>query len=195
MTAGAVFGTNSTVNGKTDRLAITYFELAGTEYPKDTIISEPGIRGSMRIPLMYGAGLALEKTDKWLATIDYKWQNWKNYRAFSQNDSLVNSYQLAAGVELIPDANNYTNYLKRIRYRLGVMYNHSNLQLRGKHLDEYAFSLGFGLPIRSLKTVINLSAQAGTRGTTQSNLVKETYFKFVLGFSIYERWFIKRKYF
>jgi len=195
MTVGGIFGTNSIIHGKTDYLALTYFESSGTEYPKDTIANEAGVRGSVTIPMMFGAGIAFEKTDKWLASIDYKWQNWKNYRSFDQNDSLINSYKISAGVELIPDANNYTNYLKRLRYRFGFLYNHSYLQLRGKHLDEYAVSLGFGLPIRSLKTVINLSGQVGTRGTTQSNLIKETYFKFVLGFSIYERWFIKRKYF
>ena len=75
------------------------------------------------------------------------------------------------------------------------MYNSSYLELRGKHLNEYSISLGLGLPIRGLKTVINLSAELGTRGTTQSDLISETYVNFVIGFSIYERWFLKRKYF
>jgi hypothetical protein len=78
---------------------------------------------------------------------------------------------------------------------LGLRYNSTYLQLRQKHLNEYAVSLGLGLPLRGMKTGINLSAELGTRGTTQSNLIKETYFNFVVGFSIYERWFVKRKYF
>jgi hypothetical protein len=195
LTAGAIFASNTNVNAKTDFLATTYFASSGTEYPKDTIKSEPGIRGTIKIPLMYGLGLSFEKPDKWLIGADYRWQNWKNYQAFGTNDSLVNSYQFTAGVELVPDINNYSNYLKRVRYRLGLRYNSTYLQLRQKHLNEYAVSLGLGLPLRGMKTGINLSAELGTRGTTQSNLIKETYFNFVVGFSIYERWFVKRKYF
>jgi hypothetical protein len=195
LTAGAIFGTNTRVNAKTDYFATTYFSSGGTDYPKDTIQSESGVHGTFTIPLMVGGGLSLEKADKWVIGADYRWQNWKNYRAFGVNDSLVNSYEVSAGVEIVPDINNYTNYLKRIRYRFGLMYNSTYLQLRQKHLNEYAVSLGFGLPIRGMKTAINLSAELGTRGTTQSDLIQETFFNFVIGFSIYERWFVKRKYF
>ncbi len=195
LTAGVIFGTSTKVNAKTDLLATTYFASNGTEYTKDTLRNEPGTRGTITVPLMFGLGFSFEKPDQWLIGADYRWQNWKNYRAFGMNDSLVNSYCVSAGVEVVPDINNYTNYLKRIRYRLGLRYNSTYLQLRQKHLNEYAVSLGFGLPIRGMKTGINLSAEFGTRGTTQSNLIKETYFNFVIGFSIYERWFIKRKYF
>ena len=195
LTAGAIFATNTRVSGKTDYFATTYFSSGGTDYPKDTIQSEAGVRGTIKIPLMFGLGLSVEKPDKWLIGADYRWQNWKNYKAFGSTDSLVNSYQVSAGAELVPDINNYTNYFKRIRYRLGLRYNSTYLQLRQKHLNEYSVSLGLGLPLRGMRTAINLSAELGTRGTTQSNLINETYFNFVIGFSIYERWFVKRKYY
>lgn len=195
LTAGAIFGTSTNVNAKTDVLATTFFSSNGTEYPKDTILAQSGIKGSITIPLMYGLGLAFEKPDKWLVAADYRWQNWKNYQAFGLNDSLVNSYQLSAGFDVVPDFNNYTNYLKRIHYRVGFHYNSTYLQLRGKHLNEYSISAGLGLPLKGMKTAINLSAELGSRGTTQSDLIQETYLNFVIGFSIYERWFVKRKYF
>jgi hypothetical protein len=193
--AGAIFGTNTKVNAKTDILSTTYFSSAGNEYIKDTIVSEPGVKGNITIPWMFGLGFSFEKPDKWIIGADYRWQNWKNYQAFGLSDSLVNSYCVSGGVEILPDVGSYTNYFKRIRYRVGLKYNSTYLQLRGKHLNEYSVSVGFGLPIHGMKTAINLSAELGTRGTTQSNLIQETYFNFVLGFSIYERWFVKRKYF
>jgi hypothetical protein len=195
MTTGAVFGTNTKLNAKTDLLAVTYFKSNGSEYIKDTISSQPGLRGTVNIPLMFGLGVGFDKTDKWMVGADFKWQNWKNFRAFDLNDSLVNSYQIHAGFEVIPDINSYTNYLKRIRYRVGLTYSNTYLELRAKHLNAYAISLGFGLPFRGLKTGLNLGAEFGSRGTTSSDLIKESYFKFVVGFSIYERWFVKRKYF
>jgi len=195
MTIGGIFGANSKLNGKTDILGSTYTMSNGTETPKDTIINEPGVKGTITIPMMYGLGISFVKMDKFTIGADYRWQNWKNYQAFGQSDSLVNSYQVSAGAEIVPDINNYTNYFKRVRYRVGIRYNSTYLELRQKHLNEYAVSVGFGLPIQRLKTAINLSAELGTRGTTQSNLINETFFNFVVGFSIYERWFVKRKYF
>ena len=196
LNTGAVFGTNTHVNAKTDMIAQTFYVGgSGTEFPKDTIIKEPGYKGTILIPAMAGIGLACESPDKWLVGLDFKWQNWKKFKAFGINDSLVNSFQINAGAELIPDAGSFNNYLKRVRYRLGFYYNSTYLDLRGEHLNEYAASIGFGFPLRGIKTMMNFGVQLGTRGTTEANLIKESYFKFILGFSIYERWFVKRKYY
>ena len=46
LTAGAVFATSTKVNAKTDYLSTTYFTTNGTDYPKDTIQSSPGVRRS-----------------------------------------------------------------------------------------------------------------------------------------------------
>jgi hypothetical protein len=75
------------------------------------------------------------------------------------------------------------------------MYQGTYLSLRGKQLSEYSVSLGFGFPLKSIRTMVNLGAQVGTRGTTAENLIRETYFKFILGFSIHEKWFVKKKYY
>jgi hypothetical protein len=196
MTAGAVFSPKTAINAKTDMIAQTFFlGSAGTEFPQDTVIQTDGYKGTIIIPAMFGLGLSCENPDKWLVGADFKWQNWKKFKAFGVSDSLVNSFQINAGAELIPNINSYSNYLKRIRYRLGFFYNSTYLDIRGKHLNEYAFSLGFGLPLRGVKTMLNIGAQVGTRGTTEANLIKETYFKVIIGFSIYERWFVKRKYY
>lgn len=196
LTAGAVFATGSSIKAKTDMLTSTFFlGSSGIEFTKDTIQQTSAKNGTILIPAMFGLGFSCEKPDKWIVGADFKWQNWKKFKAFDVSDSLVNSFQVNAGAEIIPNINSYSNYLKRIRYRIGVVYNSSYLDLRGKHLNEYAVSFGFGLPLRGVKTVLNLGAQVGTRGTTEANLIKESYFKVVIGFSIYERWFVKRKYF
>ena len=127
--------------------------------------------------------------------LDGRWQNWQNFSAFGLNDSLVNSYMVSAGTELTPNPGNYANYLKRIKYRAGFFYQGTYLKLRGRQLNEYAFSLGFGLPLRGMKTTLNLAGQVGLRGTTQYGLIRETSFRFVVGFSIYDRWFVKKKYY
>lgn len=196
LTVGAVFALESKMHATTNYVAHTFFQsAAGVEYPKDTIAQVDEYKGKVIIPLTLGGGIGLEKTEKWMVSLDYRWANWKNFTAFDLSDSLVNSQQISAGVEFVPDINSYGNYFKRVRYRFGFMYSNTYLKLRGKQLDEYALSLGFGFPLRGVKTGINLSMQAGMRGTTEGDLIRETYLKFVIGFSIYERWFIKRKYY
>jgi len=144
---------------------------------------------------MLGAGVCFEKTDNWTVGADFKWQNWEKFRAFNLSDSLVNAYSVNIGAEFIPDVNSYSNYLKRVRYRLGFLYNSTYLELFGQHLKEYAVTVGFGTPVRGMKTALNVSLQIGSRGTTNANLIRESYFRFTVGFSINERWFVKRKYF
>jgi hypothetical protein len=196
MVIGGIFSPKTGVRAKTDTLART-FVLASdaSEVIKDTITQSVDTHTRIMFPLSLGFGISFEKQDHWLVGADFKWENWKSYTAFGRNDSLVNSFQINVGAELLPNINAYSNYLKRIRYRLGFNYNNTYLDLRGKQLNDYAFSLGFGLPVHNSKTGVNLGVQIGSRGTTQADLIKETYFKFVIGFTIYERWFVKRKYF
>ena len=193
---GAVYSPTLSMAAKTDILASTFLiSSAGTESPRDTLISEKGYTGRIILPMMLGGGFSFEKTDKWMIGLDYKWQNWDKFRAFNLSDSLVNSWQISVGGEIIPKIDNYNNFLARMHYRLGFTYNKTYLRLRGQDINEYGFSLGLGIPLRGMKTVLNVGAEYGSRGNTQQNLIRESFFKIVVGFSIYERWFIKRKYF
>ncbi|NCA76186.1 MAG: hypothetical protein EOM90_07620 [Alphaproteobacteria bacterium] len=193
---GAVFAPTLQMSASTDLISTTFLLASdGSESVRDTLVLTEDYKGKITIPLMIGGGLALEKTDHWKVGLDFKWQNWEKFKAYEMSDSLVNSWQINAGTEIIPKIDNYNNYLARIHYRLGFNYQRTYLKLRGDNLNEYGFSLGFGLPLRGMKTMLNLGAQIGMRGTTEQNLIRESYFKLVIGFSIYERWFIKRKYF
>jgi len=196
MVIGGIFAPKTGISAKSGQLARTFELLTdASEKILDTIYQTPDAHGKIMFPLSLGAGVSVTKPDHWLVGADFKWENWKNYTAFDLADSLVNSYQISVGAEILPNINAFTNYLKRIRYRVGFNYNHTYLELRGKQLNDYAFSVGFGLPVRNSKTGINLGLQVGSAGTLESNLIKATYFKFVLGFSLYERWFVKRKYY
>ena len=193
---GAVFSPSTSITAHGSALAQTFLlSTTGVEYPRDTIAIVDSYKGSILLPWTAGGGITFQKTDKFLVTADYRYQNWKSYRAFGQSDSLANSYQISVGGEIVPNPDNYSSYFARVHYRLGFYFDRTYLLLRGRQLNEYGITLGFGLPLRGMKTMMNIGGQFGSRGTVQGDLIKETYFKFVLGFSIYERWFHKRKYF
>lgn len=196
LTLGAVFSPSLSMAAKTDIFASTFLvNSSGVEAPRDTLVNTQGYKGRIVIPMMLGGGFSFERTDKWVIGADYKWQNWEKFRAFDLSDSLKNSWQLNIGGEITPNIDNYNNYLARVHYRLGFTYGKTYLHLRDQDLNEYAITFGFGLPLRGMKTMLNLGAQYGVRGKTSQNLIRESYFKIVVGFSIYERWFVKRKYF
>jgi hypothetical protein len=196
LNVGAVFAPSMSMASKTDILATTFLKNdAGAESTRDTLLNEEGYAGRIKIPMMVGGGFAFNKTDKWLVGVDYKWQNWEKYNAFGLGDSLVNSWQVNAGGEITPNSNNFNNYLARVRYRLGFSYGKTYLQLRGLDLNEYSLSFGFGFPLRGMKTQLNLGGQYGVMGTTEQGLIKESYFRVIIGFSLYDRWFVKRKYY
>lgn len=193
---GVVYSPTLSMSAKTDIFAATFLiNSAGVEAPRDTLALAKGYKGRIVIPMMIGGGFSFAKTDKWTLGVDYKWQNWEKFTAFNIGDSLVNSWQVNIGGEIIPNTDNYGNYLARVHYRLGFAYGKTYLHLRGQDLNEYGISFGIGLPLRGMRTMLNLGAQYGVRGTTAEHLIQESYFKLVVGFSIYERWFVKRKYF
>lgn len=55
-------------------------------------------------------------------------------------------------------------------------------------------TLGFGLPLKNSKSILNLNLEYGSRGIINQNLVREDYVKIGLGVSINENWFFKRKF-
>jgi len=127
--------------------------------------------------------------------IDYSWQDWTKYSYFGGNDSLKNSSKISVGGEIIPKYASVSKYWKKIHYRFGAKYQKTYLELKGNQLKEMAVSIGFGFPLRRTLSTFNVGVEYGSRGTTDQNLIKENYFKISFGFSVYEYWFRKPKFY
>lgn len=167
---------------------------SGTEATSDTITYDPKNKGSVTLPPSYGIGFMLEKRDRFKIGLDYRLEQWSEYEAFGEPGNLENSSYIGLGTEIWPKHNVLSSYLKKIKYRFGVHYTDSYLELDEEQISEVGIAFGLGLPINNSSSSINFAAEYGQRGTTDNGLLKENYFKFTLGISFYERWFIKRKY-
>ncbi len=195
ISAGMTFAPEANLNSRIEYLASTFIGgLSNPEYLGDTIISTTEDKGKVLLPAQIGGGLVLEQPMHWKIGIDFNWQEWSKYKSFGISDSLANSWNISVGGEFIPDHDAIKSYLKKIRYRLGFRYSHTNIYLKGNHLNEIGISFGFGLPIVRSKSTFNLGFEFGKFGTTNDNLIRENFVKFTLGLSIYENWFIRRKY-
>jgi hypothetical protein len=195
LSLGLVFNNSTNLTAKQDSFAVTY--LLGSldnETNKDTLINSNGYKGQVLIPQNIGLGFCLEQKGRWMAGADVSMQNWKKFSSFGEKDSLKNSIQASVGFEFTPKSSPISGYWKKVHYRVGARYNKTYLQLRDNQLTEYAASFGFGLPLKKSKTAINLGFELGKRGTTENNLIQENFGRVILSLSIYERWFIKKKF-
>jgi hypothetical protein len=168
----------------------------GFDVIKDTVFLSLDNQGEVMLPLSYGIGFCVSKSNKWNYGADVKIQNWSDYESFGVKDNLNNSFSLSAGGSYIPNSLLSSKYVSRIEYRFGAYYNKSYLNLNNNgDLNDVGLCLGVGLPIkRSFQSKVNCSLQFGKRGTLSGNLVREQYIRLSIGLTFNEVWFIKKKY-
>ncbi len=194
LSAGLITGLSSKINARESILTQTFSgTVFGSTYIKDTL-QNTSTKGNIIIPSYYGGGLMFKKAERWLIGADYKFQEWSKFSSFGITDSLKNSMQAAIGLSLFPSNSMSNSIFKKTTYRLGFRMAQTYLQLRNTQLKEYAVSFGFTFPMSRSKSALNLGFELGQRGTVNNNLIKETFGMVSCSLSIYERWFIRRKY-
>ena len=146
------------------------------------------------IPKNYGFGISYEILDKLSFGLELRIQPWnKNSGYDNQKKNYKNLFQISTGIEIIPDAEDVNSYFKRVTYRGGILYKRHPYFVNGEETNSIATTLGISLPIGSISR-INLGFELGKRGNLSKNLAKENYLRFIIGSTINNIWFIKRKF-
>jgi hypothetical protein len=193
------------LQGDLVQLGSTYTLSAfGEDIVRDTILSQESSDAFVQMPLKLGVGFAYTFNDKVMAGVQFNNESWSDFRSIDgQTDSLSDSWRLSAGLEFRPgfEDRGWLNYFKKIHYRIGGFYATSPITLNGTQLPQYGITLGFGFPIKHRSTsgpivssIINGAVEIGQRGDPNANHLVEQYINFKLGFSLNDRWFLKRKY-
>ena len=184
---GVVYSPKKDFNGH----AITYaYDMAQETAPVET--DNVRLRDNFSMAESWGAGIGWEWHKRLYAEVDFTYQPWSKtkYQGVMQGGSdsqLDDRYKFAAGLKFIPKLRG--SYLQRIEYRAGGFYNHDYLRILGNNVLEYGASIGFGLPVPSLKTIISLGLEWSHRQATPDPLIKENYLSITLGMNINELWF------
>lgn len=164
----------------------------------DTVSNQSGIRGDINMPLAVAFGVQLGVHNWWQWVAEARYTTWSSFSQFNRPDSLVNSLSLASGFQFIPkyDATGDNTFFKTMRYRAGIKYNSGFLALRGQQISELGMTFGVGIPIKRQFSMpaVNLAVEVGRRGSLNNGLVRESYTRVTLGFTLNDRWFVKRKY-
>jgi len=146
------------------------------------------------MPQGFGIGFTLAKNRRWIVGADFTWTGWEGFEMGGVNDSLQNAWRISAGGEYKPKSSSISGYLTKMSYRAGVHYEQTFINIDGKSIDGFGVSAGFSIPFpRSLST-LNMAVEVGQIGTESDELIRSNYIKLSVGMSIYDRWFVKRKY-
>ena len=113
---------------------------------------------------------------------------------FGESDSLQNSSRISSGLEYTPEYNSISSFFKRCKYRLGISFNETPLNINNINIEDKSISFGIGIPVKKNNTTYDLSITFGQRGTLSSNLIEEQYVKLSLNVSFDGIWFVERKY-
>lgn len=189
LSVGVTGSLSANLNAVNDQFYFNYkySTYSGTDILKDSVINQTSSDGKIRMPDYFRGGASIGKPMKWMVGMDFSYYNWENFKSFDTNDSLKNSYTLHIGGE---------KYGEKLIYRLGAKYGTTYLNIKNTQLDEYGITFGLGInklfPKRPPSTV-NVAFEFGQRGTLENNLIKEQYFKFHLGFTLTDIWFISAK--
>ena len=88
---------------------------------------------------------------------------------------------------------NVSSFWKRAKYSAGFNYHKLPYIVNNQALIDFGINFGASLPVNGYSS-LDLAFKWGQLGETTNGLIKETYYKVVLGATINDRWFIKRKY-
>lgn len=164
------------------------------ENPIDTLAFAKNEKVALKIPHGFGVGVTFEKNNRWTVGADFNWSGWKGFTMNGVNDSLQNAWNIVVGGSYKPASTSISNYFRKVTYRAGFHYDQTYYNIYGTSINKFGVTLGLGLPVQRSLTTFNVAVEFGSMGTTANNLVKESYFNISVSMSIFDRWFIKRKY-
>ena len=144
----------------------------------------------------YSFGLGITKDKKWFVGGQYSRRNSADYvNNFISLDNITyaNGSRLSFGGFYLPDYSSITSYWKRIVYRAGVRSEDTGVLFNNQPLKETGISFGVSLPMAGFSNA-NIGFEFGKRGSQDNGLIQESYWNLIVGLSLNDIWFIKRKF-
>ncbi len=188
LNAGAVYNLSGELNGE---LQTSYERYSGSSLLQEVSLTNESV--AFKLPRSVGLGLSYQIINKLLVGADIDIKQWPDMSE-SGETSYRDAMSLSLGGELIPDIQSVSNYFKRARYRAGINFKELPYLVENTQINDFGINFGVALPVSGYSS-IETAFKYGWRGTTENGLTRESYFQVVLGATINDRWFEKRKYY
>ena len=168
----------------------------------------------LTLPRQINAGFFYQ-TAKWSFGVDYVYQNWGDENSnFLESDgagkgvtvAYHNTNTVRVGLEVTPKPIDTRNYLNRVAYRVGFRYGDYYQTFGGSVVRQMAVTAGIGLPVKLFgRSSVDVGFEFGMRDPVKDKitlndnivgLVKNTYYKFSIGVSLFgeDDWFRRYKF-
>ena len=171
------------------------------EYPVNEIevdLESVGLeKTDLTMPSRTNFGLGLGKSKKWFVGAEYTFLSssvFSNDLINIENSQFEDSSVFSIGGFFIPDYASFGKFWNRVVYRGGFYSEKTGLNINGQSINEIGMSFGLGIPAGGLFSNVNATVELGKRGTTNADLVEESFVNFQISLSLNDRWFVKRKY-
>ena len=176
------------------RLSTTILTDSGNAIPVDTRITYLD-ELDIKFPSQFTIGGGIGVSKDWFIGAQYS-----NVKMSNFNDPILNvgtvefidANRYRIGGFFIPNYNSISSYWHRVVYRAGARFEENGINVAGEDINEFGISFGVGLPIGKFYSNLNLGFEIGSRGTTNSGLVKENFFNTFISLSLNDKWFEKR---
>lgn len=201
MVLGATYRLGTGMKGQT-----VYYENKNTSEIIDTLVYNEmrnGRDNNLRIAGELGVGISVKKGETWSAEFNYVRSDWREsgmdvYDGYSVSGvsgfSSSVSQSFRAGFEIVPNRNDIRYYMRRCSYRVGAYYDQAYYRLDGNMVNSVGITLGVTLPVFRWYNGLSIGVDFGQRGSRRTNMVRERYVSFVVGFNIFDIWFQKPRY-
>jgi len=149
-----------------------------------TVIEDEFIKSDrFYLPNTYAGGIAVKKQNKITYALDYTYEDWSSLKIKEQGWQLVSSSRISGGIEIPRMSTTWNRQaVEKGFFQIGGFFHNSYLQVRNEPIREFGFTAGLGGIIGS-GLFYTLSLEAGSRGTTRQNLIKENYIQATFTFS------------
>lgn len=195
LTLGFTYGANTSFDTESNEINVNNQFIGSTLYV-DTVSVTEDIAGSGTLPGEMNIGFNYSNGSKYTIGANYRTTFWDSYRNDSSpNDELSSTYMLTFGGFYRPNYKSIDKYYQRMYYRFGFHYGNNPILIEGERVNDYGFTLGFGLPFVYQKKIshANIGFSYGKQGS--GTAIEETLFRLSFGFTFNDdEWFIKRKY-
>lgn len=173
--------------------------------PKDYVRDQEDTIG-MTLPFEAGGGFSLEfvdinKKSRFILGANFEYANWSEFAVDDRNAGLNDSYTASIGMQYNPNERAIRGLLEIMRYRAGLRYTSTHINIDSESVTDYGMSFGLSIPliasksVTSTSTTINLGAEFGIRG--DNAVISEQYSKFIFGVSLtpsfWDEWFKRKK--
>jgi hypothetical protein len=141
------------------------------------------------LPLSLGVGIG-KRIGRVAAYLDYTTKDYSlfSYRTEGGNVSFRRANRYALGVSYVGNADYNASFFDALNYNIGAGYHEQYYRVNNVGINELYATLGIGIPI-TRRSFLDAAVIGGVRGTTDNNLLRETFLRLSFTVNIGEIWF------